>query len=64
MNQKQKAESLYFKFHNLYIHGNSIMAKKCALILVEEIIDAILLINETYEERKYWNEVKKEIDNL
>lgn len=39
-------------------------AKICALIAVDEILDVIVDIYKTYEERKYWQEVKKEIEKL
>ena len=39
-------------------------AKQCALIAVDEIINTIEQIFETFEERKYWNEVKQEIEKL
>jgi len=64
MTPKEKAGKLYFKYHNLWINGNSIMAKQCALIAVDEIINAIEQIFETFEERQYWQEVKQEIEKL
>jgi len=39
-------------------------AKQCALIAVYEILDVIVKIFETYDERKYWKEVEKEIQEL
>lgn len=39
-------------------------AKQCALIAVDEILNTIEQIFETFEERKYWNEVKNEIELL
>jgi len=39
-------------------------AKQCALIAVDEILNTIEQIFETFEERKYWQEVKKEIEKL
>ncbi len=56
MTPKDKAEELYFKYHNLLINGNSIIAKQCALIAVDE------LIKETGS--KFWYDVKQEINKL
>jgi hypothetical protein len=53
---KEKALELYLKFHNLWINGNSIIAKQCALITVNE------LIKETGS--KYWYDVKKELEKM
>jgi len=39
-------------------------AKQCALIAVEETLNTIIEIYETYEERKFWQEVKQEIEKL
>ena len=66
MTPKEKAGELYFKYHNLWINGNSIIAKQCALIAVDEIINYLLdsdwvLIN---NKAKYWQEVKSEINLL
>jgi hypothetical protein len=69
MTPKEKAEQLVHrmmykiqwqkeKYHTL------MEAKECALIAVDEILDAIEQIFETFEERKYWQEVKKEIEKL
>ena len=65
MKPKEKAEELTLKYHNLWINGNSIMAKQCALIAINEIIDSFTIKNysdaNNYE---YWKEVKTEIENL
>jgi hypothetical protein len=65
MTPKEKAEELTLKYHNLWINGNSIMAKQCALIAINEIIDSFTIKNysdaNNYE---YWKEVKTEIENL
>jgi hypothetical protein len=63
MTPKEKAEELALKYHNLWINGNSIMAKQCALIAVDE------LIYETQFEvpnirQRYWQEVKQELEKL
>jgi hypothetical protein len=66
---KEKAKELYDQYHNLIqeIGGDigheilvSILAKHCALIAVEQILDNDLN-NEVYY---YWEEVEEEINNL
>jgi hypothetical protein len=63
MNAKDKARDLVWDFYNIqsneYDYGmNWEMAKQCALIAVNEIL------NEPDSSEVYWNEVKQEIDNL
>lgn len=67
MTPKEKAEELIMKFSNPF-------AKSCALIAVDEMLGNAAMIwggrnTETGltardEFRKYWNEVKKEIEKL
>ena len=66
---KEKAKELFDQYHNLIqeIGGDmgheilvSILAKHCALIAVEQILDNDLN-NEVYY---YWEEVEEEINNL
>lgn len=61
---KEKAEELILKFMRLqernYNWFDSKLAKKCALIAVDEIINAIGFSNNVY----YWLEVKQEIEKL
>ena len=67
MTLKEKAKELVDKMHiesDLIFVMSKIQAKKCALIAVDEIINAIGEIFETYEERKYWEQVKQEIEKL
>ena len=73
MNEKDKASDLVCSFYqiqsNEYDYGiNWEMAKQCALISVDEIIEAIQFNthNEYLYNRadEYWTEVKQEIDNL
>jgi hypothetical protein len=61
MTPKEKAKELYLKYHNLWINGNSIMAKQCALIAVDEIIE-YLRWTQDYHLANYWREVKQEIE--
>ena len=66
---KEKAKELFDQYHNLIqdIGGDmgheilvSILAKNCALIAVDEILDNDLN-SEVYF---YWEEVEEEINNL
>jgi hypothetical protein len=78
---KEKAKELFNHYHNLIqdIGGDlgheilvSILAKNCALIAVDEIIDSHykiknFLFNEIgylITNPEYWQEVKEEINNL
>ena len=72
--RREKAKELIDKFYK-YAHDGSNgghydtriwteNAKQCALIAVDEILNTIEQIFETFEERKYWQEVKQEINNL
>ncbi len=69
MMPKEKAIELVDKYFrpnkNIHKYKISIMdAKNYALIAVDEILNTIEQIFETFEERKYWQEVKQEIENL
>jgi hypothetical protein len=68
MTPKEKAEELVLKMVDTYNITSDFCydstAKACALIAVDEILSVILYIYETYEERKYWQQVKEEIENL
>ena len=70
MTPKEKAGELYFKYHNLWINGNSIMAKQCALIAVDEIDDIYQKLTPKDDpyyflfELEYWQKVKQEIELL
>jgi len=61
MTPKEKALELYLKYHNLWINGNSIIAKVCATIAVDEVRDNLPLISDI---QQYWIEVKQEIEKL
>ena len=73
---KEKAKELFSKYQNIYFTEDSMgiddeLAKQCALITVEEIInsspslpilsDAGSFVNDIKESTKYWKEVKKEL---
>ncbi|CAB4152493.1 hypothetical protein UFOVP615_15 [uncultured Caudovirales phage] len=75
--QEEEANRLFAKFHNLIedIGGElgqeamvSILAKKCALIAVDEIIFSNPHSNpfntDVFSTMDYWQEVKKEIEKL
>jgi hypothetical protein len=73
MKPKEKAGELVLKYYNLWINGNSIMAKQCALIAVDEIIKSTFskkwyeknkIIPADYLLTEYWEEVKQEIEKL
>jgi hypothetical protein len=64
MTPKEKAEELFEKFNNPdttyypYIHN----AQQCALIAVDEILNAVTAIaDKRYD---YWKEVKQELEKL
>ena len=72
MTPKEKAEELYSKYDLLFSAPwkKHISTKQCALIAVEEIINAIYnedfdghLIDE-HDAASYWQEVKEEINKL
>jgi hypothetical protein len=72
MSPKQKANELYFKFYALdsltcEVDGGTAetTAKQCAIIAVDEIINALPSFDMVdIIERDYWQEVKKEIELL
>ena len=73
MTPKDKAQELVDKFFIdvLDREGTSAMnlyeAKQCALIAVDELIEVVSLINDKYIQLgtlQYWQQVKKEIEEL
>jgi hypothetical protein len=65
---KEKAKELYFKMHSQE-QIVSKEAKQCALIAVDEIINAspiepMTFLNGMRSTIPYWEEVKKEIEKL
>ena len=74
MTPQQKAEELHLKYHNLWINGNSIIAKVCATIAVDELIkeayftkgyiEEVFFTDGYYDKQDYWEEVKLEIEKL
>ena len=68
MEAKEKAEQLVNKMFN-WIAGGSVieyeMAKECALIAVDELIEQEEKYNNgSFYPSNYWEEVKQEIENL
>lgn len=73
MTPKEKAEELYKRMYTQHSNIYPSTAKQCALIAVDEILDALAEYddrNNTYElqnmdrDFNYWQEVKQEIGKL
>jgi hypothetical protein len=67
MTPKEKAIELSDKFYFISsFFSDSEDAKQCALIAVDEVLDAIVIINEYDFEplNEYWQEVKQEVEKL
>ena len=64
MTPKEKANELFGKFYS--ITGPFTEAKECALIVVDEIIDAVdwHKYEVPNDQLKFWFEVKQEIEKL
>ncbi len=68
MTAKEKSKELVEKFinnswDNSWHHMPTIVAKECAKIAVDEIINE-LLVTDFNNRFEYWQEVKKEINEL
>ena len=60
MTPKERAETLVDKFYPMFDNSARLsIAKSCAKIVVEEIIDNVPLVSQTY-----WTEVRAEINNI
>ena len=64
MTPKEKAKELFTKYYFLFPEKQRIdfgykESKECALIAVDEILN-----NPTPKQKKFWQEVKQEIENL
>jgi hypothetical protein len=59
MSPKEKAQQLYGKFYKIPLYIKTV--KQCCHIAVDEILQNGLF---TFEDKKYWEEVKQEIDKL
>ena len=68
MNPKEKAFSLFCKYYrdsDLLVEDLSrIQAKECSLIAVDEIMDYLNKVMIPNPFVQYWNEVRKEIENI
>ena len=75
MTPKEKAEQLVNQYeHSTYSQVQEELAKQCAIIAVDEMLnnagfiwggrDAETGLSARDEYRKYWNEVKQEIEKL
>lgn len=64
MTPKDKAEELVMKMYKLDNRAWYNTAKQCALIAVDEMQDFITKYNNPFEDFKYWDEVKNEIEKL
>ena len=62
MTPKEKAEELVTKMLKELFDLD--LAKQCALIAVDEILNLASFYNDTQGEVTYWTEVKQEIENL
>ena len=67
MSAKEKAIELVGKFADIQKYSSmKVVAKNCALIVIDEIlnsIDFVSMLNGT-DDYNYWKEVKKEIEKL
>jgi hypothetical protein len=68
MEAKEKADELIRKYYTWGINKEGqtlswLESKQCALIAVDEIL-SIIDEEEQYRAYKYWQEVKREIENL
>lgn len=62
MTSKEKAEELVTKMLKELFDLD--LAKQCALIAVDEILNLASFYNDTQGEVTYWTEVKQEIENI
>jgi hypothetical protein len=62
MTPKEKAKELFDKIYKLDNRAWYDTAKQCALIAVDEILNAVRYLDDESEE--YWQEVKQEIQAL
>jgi hypothetical protein len=67
MTPKDKAEDLivsFFRIQDEQQETTWVQAKQCALIAVDEMIEAFWKTHKNEEEFRYWQEVKQEIQAL
>jgi hypothetical protein len=65
MSPKEKAKQLVAQYRGFGMYNENIASKQCALIAVDEILNALSYkISSNFEELKYFEEVKQEIEKL
>jgi len=66
MTPKEKADELVnkYKFTEIPNYTSTFEVKQCALVAVDEILKVASFYNDSQAEVTYWQEVKKEIENL
>ena len=67
MKPKEKADEIFKKMYQYQWRQDTIEernAKQCALIAVDEILEILWHTHKNADEYKYYQEVKKEIENL
>ena len=68
MTPKDKAEELIVKMsthdRDIHPHCTHYIAKQCALIAVDEILNFINTDAFSYTNEEYWQQVKQEIEKL
>ena len=67
MTPKEKAKDLVFRFENQNMMFEADIledAKQSALITVNEILEVLSQIFESYDKREYWDKVRDEIEKL
>ena len=63
MTPKQKAKEIYSKFYGIPLYIKTV--KQCCYITVDEILnDMTIRLGLDKEDFEYWEEVKKEIEEL
>ncbi|NNE33535.1 MAG: hypothetical protein HKN40_14350 [Winogradskyella sp.] len=70
---KEKAQDLVDRFKDIKVgtidqgrvfYVGDALAKQCALICVDEILDALYEMRDAHKKYNYWQRIKKEIENL
>lgn len=65
MTPKQRADDMYSRYHIYLGSYSEEMSVVCALIAVNQVIDAVKENDDELQTRvTYWKKVKKEIQNL
>lgn len=64
MTIQEKAEELVDKYWLKEITNDREIAKQCALIAVNEILNTVNNLFNTYSQNDYWLQVKQEIEKI